>query len=70
MAEKKNKKDVGLGRGFESLFEDNSPTVSARPQVVFRGEAEDAALMRKQSDDLYRKDGARSYVKTPKRSGS
>ncbi len=70
MAEKKNKKDVGLGRGFASLLEDNSPSVSSRPQVVFRGESEDAALRKKQSDDLYRKDGARSYVKTPKRSGS
>ena len=70
MATPKNKKPTGLGRGFESLLEDNSPLISSKPQVVFRGDAEDEAIRRRQSDDLYRKDGVRSYVKTPKRSGS
>ena len=70
MANPKNKKPTGLGRGFESLLEDNSPLISSKPTVVCRGDAEDEALRRRQSDDLYRKDGVRSYVKTPKRSGS
>ena len=59
------KKAVGLGRGLDSLLEDNSPTVGAKTSVV--GKAEEHF---KRDNSLYRKDGAMSYVKTPKRSGS
>ncbi len=57
------KKAVGLGRGLDSLLEDNSPTLTSKTQVV-RSEPI------KRDNSLYRKDGAMSHVKTPKRSGS
>ena len=66
----KNKKLSGLGRGLESLLEDNSPVISERPQVIRRGSAEDTLDKRRNSDDLYKKEGAISYVKTSKRSRS
>lgn len=59
------KKAMGLGRGLDSLLDDNSPTVGTKTSVV--GKAEDQP---KRDNSLYRKDGAMSYVKTPKRSGS
>jgi len=64
-AEKKpsSKKAVGLGRGLDSLLEDNSPSVGSKTQVVKTEPI-------KRDNSLYRKDGAMSYVKTPKRSGS
>ena len=57
------KKVSGLGRGLDSLLEDNSPSVSAKTQVIKTEPI-------KRDNSLYRKDGAMSYVKTPKRSGS
>ena len=57
------KKAAGLGRGLDSLLEDNSPTVASKTQVV-------KTEPLKRDNSLYRKDGAMSYVKTPKRSGS
>lgn len=66
----KNKKDAGLGRGLESLLLDNSPDLSAKPQVIRRGEATETSDRRSSSDSLYKKEGAISYVKTPKRSRS
>ena len=57
------KKAVGLGRGLDSLLEDNSPTLAAKTQVVKNEPM-------KRDNSLYRKDGAMSHVKTPKRSGS
>ena len=57
------KKVAGLGRGLDSLLDDNSPTISSKTQIV-KDEPS------KRDNSLYRKDGAMSYVKTPKRSGS
>ena len=65
-----NKKQIGLGRGLDSLLEDNSPTFTGKQKVVVRTEAEESRAKRESGDSLYRKDGAISYVKTPKRSGS
>ena len=62
----KKSKDIGLGRGLASLLEDNTPEISARPQVIRRNEHEDARLRRENSNNLYKKEGAISYVKTPK----
>lgn len=62
----KKTKDIGLGRGLASLLEDNSPVVSGKPQVIRRNESEDARIRRENSDNLYKKEGAISYVKTPK----
>ena len=64
------KKPAGLGRGLESLLEDNSPIVSGKPTVIRRGDAEDERRRRAETDNLYKKEGAMSYVKTVKRSGS
>ena len=68
MTGKSNKKtkDIGLGRGLASLLEDNTPEISARPQVIRRTDREDERLRRESSDNLYKKEGAISYVKTPK----
>ena len=57
------KKVSGLGRGLDSLLDDNSPTTTAKTQVIKTEPI-------KRDNSLYRKDGAMSYVKTPKRSGS
>ncbi len=64
------KKETGLGRGLESLLEDNSPSFGSKPKVVVRNDAEEIRAKRESGNSLYRKDGAISYVKTPKRSGS
>ncbi len=65
------KRDAGLGRGLDSLIEDNSPFVKGKPQVVRRDAAETKEFRKENSNSLYRKDGAISYVgKTPRRSGS
>ena len=64
------KKPAGLGRGLESLLEDNSPVISKNPQVIRRGDAEDERRRRAETDNLYKKEGAMSYVKAIKRSGS
>ena len=66
----KSKKEVGLGRGLDSLLEDNAPNLSAKTQVIRTDSREDARARRESGNSLYRKDGAMSYVKTPKRSGS
>lgn len=66
----KPKKQAGLGRGLESLLEDNAPNLSSKTQVVKKDGYEDARARRESGNSLYRKDGAMSYVKTPKRSGS
>ena len=62
----KKQKNIGLGRGLASLLEDNAPDVSVKPQVVRRSDSEDARLRKESSDNLYKKEGAISYVKTPK----
>ena len=65
------KRDAGLGRGLDSLIEDNSPVIKGRPQVVRHDENEKKEFRRENSNSLYRKDGAMSSVsKTPRRSGS
>ena len=64
------KREIGLGRGLDSLLEDNSPSFGSKPKVVVRNEAEETRAERESGDSLYRKDGAISYVKTPKWSGS
>lgn len=65
------KRDAGLGRGLDSLIEDNSPLIKGKPQVVRRDESENKEFRKESSNSLYRKDGAMSYVsKTPRRSGS
>ena len=63
-------REAGLGRGLDSLLDDNSPEIWGKPQVVLRGEAEDKRIIRESRDNLYKKEGAISYVKTPKRSRS
>ena len=64
------KKEIGLGRGLDSLLEDNSPALGSKPKVVVRNDAEETRATRESGDSLYRKDGAISYVKAPKWSGS
>ena len=65
------KRDAGLGRGLDSLIEDNPPLINGKPQVIRHDENEKKAFRRENSNSLYRKDGAMSYVsKTPRRSGS
>ena len=64
------KREIGLGRGLDSLLEDNSPTFTSKQKVVVRTEAEESRARRESGDSLYRKDGAISYVKAPKWSGS
>ena len=64
------KKEIGLGRGLDSLLEDNSPSFGSKPKVVVRNDAEETRAKRESGNSLYRKEGAISYVKAPKRSGS
>ena len=64
------KREIGLGRGLDSLLEDNSPSIGSKPKVVVRNDAEETRAKRESGNSLYRKDGAISYVKTPKWSGS
>ena len=64
------RKSSGLGRSFESLLEDNSPVIGAKASVIRRDEAEQQRRQKENSESLYKKEGAISYVKTPKRSRS
>lgn len=38
-----DKKAVGLGRGLDSLLEDNLPNVVVKPSVIHKGEVENEA---------------------------
>ena len=65
------KREDGKGRGLDTLIEDNSPVINGKPQVIRHDENEKKEFRRENSNSLYRKDGAMSYVsKTPRRSGS
>lgn len=70
MKDAKTKKCTGLGRGLESLLEDNAPVVEKKPAVVYRGSNQETEENRRLSDDLYRKDGTQTNVKKTKRIGS
>ena len=55
------KKESGLGRGLQSLLEDNSPDIGRRSSVVRRSDDEKS---NRSSDDLYRKDGVLNVQKS------
>lgn len=46
------KRDAGLGRGLDSLIEDNSPVIKGRPQVVRHDENEKKEFRRENSNSL------------------
>ena len=54
------KKESGLGRGLQSLLDDNSPDVSRKSSVVRRNDENN----NRSSDDLYRKDGVLNVQKS------
>jgi len=54
------KRESGLGRGLESLLEDNTPDPASKPSVV-RRDPEDKGI--KRTDDLYKKEGVLNVKK-------
>ncbi len=57
------KKESGLGRGLESLLEDNTPDPAQKASVVRRNEDEDRRNLLRSNDDLYRKEGVMNVKK-------
>ena len=62
MAEKKTK-NIGLGRGLDSLLDDNAPNISTKPSVVKRTEGDEYEYYRKSTDELFTKEGVKNVKK-------